>query len=175
MSEQAPDAEERKIATLLMMQEEHEHLEKSYSRLSQAKMLEPGVVGEWSIKDLLAHLMDWEQRFITWYQMGVRGENPELPETGLTWSELDHLNQQIYEKYRSRPLEEIQVAFEDSFMKILEVARSIPADDYFKPGLYPWLQNETLFDYLVANSVEHYRWAEEMIRDWQKNQKTAPK
>ena len=35
-------------------------LEETLARLTHAQMLLPGVVGEWSVKDALAHISTWE-------------------------------------------------------------------------------------------------------------------
>ena len=39
---------------------ERRRLEKNLSKLSGTDMLQQGVVGEWSIKDILAHIVAWE-------------------------------------------------------------------------------------------------------------------
>jgi hypothetical protein len=44
---------------------ERKLLEKSLSNLTEQEMLLEGVVGEWSFKDILAHLMAWEKLFLT--------------------------------------------------------------------------------------------------------------
>ena len=54
-------------------------LEKKFSKLTPGQMVWPGSMGEWSVKDILAHLVDWEQRFIEWYQAGKKREIPKTP------------------------------------------------------------------------------------------------
>src|SRR5258708_33241143 len=36
-------------------------LKESCSGLSEAQLTEPGMVGEWSVKDILAHVTPWEE------------------------------------------------------------------------------------------------------------------
>jgi hypothetical protein len=50
--------------------------------------MQPGIVGEWSAKDVLAHLTEWEQMVLGWYHAGLAGETPALPAPGFKWSEL---------------------------------------------------------------------------------------
>ena len=38
-------------------------LEKKYAKLTPEQMVWPGSMGDWSVKDILAHLVDWERRF----------------------------------------------------------------------------------------------------------------
>ena len=35
-------------------------LQESYAGLSESQLTEPGVTGEWSVKDILAHVTTWE-------------------------------------------------------------------------------------------------------------------
>ena len=36
----------------------------------------------WSIKDIVAHLFDWEQRTNCWYESGIAEESPEVRAMG---------------------------------------------------------------------------------------------
>ena len=56
-----------KALALEKLQTERRRLEQNLAQLSENDMLQPGVVGEWSVKDIVAHLTDWEQRFLDWY------------------------------------------------------------------------------------------------------------
>ncbi len=42
-------------------------------KFSLEEMEQSGVVDDWSLKDLLAHLIDWDELFIRWYRAGQRG------------------------------------------------------------------------------------------------------
>lgn len=155
------------------IQTERRRLEQNLERLSDDQMMAPGVVGDWSVKDLLAHLVDWEQRFLGWYEAGLRGEVPETPAPGLGWSELDVLNQQIYESHRARKLADVREEFHTSYSQILETVRQMPEDVMFEVGHYKWLGQSNLTAYILANTANHYRWAKGQIREWQRSQGTA--
>ncbi|MGD8586077.1 MAG: ClbS/DfsB family four-helix bundle protein, partial [Chloroflexota bacterium] len=73
---------------LARIRTERRRLEQNLELLDEAQMLRPGVVGDWSVKDILAHLADWECRFLGWYRAGQRGEVPETPAPDLSWSQL---------------------------------------------------------------------------------------
>ncbi|MFW9810015.1 MAG: ClbS/DfsB family four-helix bundle protein [Candidatus Thorarchaeota archaeon] len=147
---------------------ERRRLEKNLTSLSDTDMMEPGVVGEWSVKDILAHLFDWEQRFLGWYEAGLRGEVPETPAPGLKWSQLRILNQRIFEKYQDRALSDIKKEFQSSFEKVLETVNDIPEKDLFKIGRYQWTGKDTIGGFILANTANHYRWAKSRIRSWMK-------
>lgn len=102
-----------KAFLLAQAREERRKLEEVIAGLRLEEMERPGVNGEWAVKDVLAHLLEWEQLFLGWYAAGVRGERPEVPGPGLNWSSksLAILNQQIFEKHRERPAAEILADF----------------------------------------------------------------
>ena len=41
---------------------EHKALEQFLAMLSPAQMTQPGAIGEWSVKGVLAHLLEWQRR-----------------------------------------------------------------------------------------------------------------
>jgi hypothetical protein len=69
------------------------------------------------VKDLMAHLVEWEQMFLGWYRAGLRGENPQTPAPGYTWGweSLHKLNDKIYRHYRRAPLAEVRSLFAHSY------------------------------------------------------------
>jgi hypothetical protein len=148
---------------------EHRRLEQNLERLSDDQMAIVGVVVEWTAKDLLAHLSDWEQRFIGWYEAGLRGETPETPAPGISWEDLDVLNRRIYEKNRSRTLEDVRQEFDVSYRRVLDVVEGIPEEEMFAVGRYAWLEGNNLVGVILANTANHYRWAKGCIRDWLKS------
>ncbi|MGE5123701.1 MAG: DinB family protein, partial [Acidobacteriaceae bacterium] len=64
---------------------EREKLESKIAGLSPDELVFPGTMGEWSVKDILQHLVDWEQRWLSWYEAGKRGESVLTPEPGYNW------------------------------------------------------------------------------------------
>ncbi|MFX1485133.1 MAG: DinB family protein [Promethearchaeota archaeon] len=147
---------------------ERRRLEKNIAYLSDDDMQESGVIGEWSVKDILAHLFDWEHRFLGWYDAGLRGEVPETPAPGLKWSQLRILNQQVFEKHRDRKLKDVKDEFQSSFKKVLDTIERIPENDIFEIGRYKWTGKENIGGYILANTANHYRWAKSRIRSWMK-------
>lgn len=145
---------------------ERRRLENKLAELTADQMVEAGVVGEWSVKDVLAHLVDWEQRFKGWYEAGLRGEVPETPAPGLSWRDLDVLNQQIYEKHRARDLDAVMAEFDRSYEQVLAMVEGVAEEEMFQAGRYGWLGEENLVGYILVNTANHYRWAKTQIHRW---------
>jgi hypothetical protein len=155
-----------KVLVLERIQTERRRLETSLKGLSREQMETAGVVGDWSVKDVLAHLVEWEQMFVGWYQAGLHGEVPQVPAPGISWGELDRLNQQIYAKHRDRDLDKILEEFRASYDKALATIQEMSEAEMFTPCQYTWLGEGSLVGYILANSANHYRWAKDKIRDW---------
>jgi hypothetical protein len=61
---------------------ERQKLEAKVAGLTPAELSFPGSMGEWSVKDILQHLVDWEQRWIRWYEAGKRSPHQKWGITG---------------------------------------------------------------------------------------------
>lgn len=153
-----------KQALLAEIESEYQALEDFLANLSPAQMTRPGLLGDWSVKDVLAHLFEWQQMFFGWYQAGLRGATPHTPAEGYNWSQLPALNHSIYERYRHHELEDIRQHFRDSHQKTLQLTKTLSEEDLFTPGRYPWTRNNNLAAYINANTGSHYRWARGELR-----------
>ena len=140
------------------------NLEKKFSKLTQGQMVWPGSMGDWSVKDILAHLVDWEQRFIGWYQAGQMGEIPKTPAPGYTWRELPKLNQQGYQQHKDQPLETVLEKFDESYLEILALVEGMSEREIFEAKFYPWTGDSALLPWIAANTSSHYNWARRNIR-----------
>ena len=138
-------------------------LEAKISGLTPAELEFPGSMGEWSVKDILQHLVDWEQRWISWYQAGKRGAAMVTPEPGYNWRQMGVLNERYRQKCKDRPLDEVLADFQHSYRKILEVIEKIPEEEMLTLGVYPWTGKLPLIAWIAGNTCEHYKWAIQMI------------
>jgi hypothetical protein len=145
-------------------QKEYAALEKLIAPLTPGQMTRPPAPDEWSIKDVLAHLHEWQQMFFRWYDAGLRGEKPAVPAEGYKWSQLPALNRHIYETYRDLPLAEVLRLFRESHKQTMELIASLREEDLLTPGRWPWMNQNPLIAYLNANAGSHYRWARGEIR-----------
>jgi hypothetical protein len=139
-------------------------LEQLLAGLSPAQMTQPGVVGDWSVKDVLAHVLEWQQMLIGWHSAGLKGKVPVTPSEKFNWAQLPQLNQQIYEKHRGRPLADIQKEFHSSHRRMLKIIQGLSEEDLFGRGRYAWTKNVTLGSYFTSGTSSHYLWARKNIK-----------
>ena len=100
--------------------QEREKLEKFLTTLTPDQMIQSDIVAEWSIKDVLAHLYEWEQMVLRWLAAGQRGKTAHVPAEGNKWNQLPALNEEIRQKYLRRSLDEVQAMFKESYHKTME-------------------------------------------------------
>lgn len=143
---------------------QRQKLEKKIASLSAAELVYPASMGEWSVKDILQHLVDWEQRWIGWYQAGRRGATVVTPAPDYNWRQMGQLNELFRQKNKERPLHAVLADFHSSYKQILSIVESIPESEMLTLGVYKWTGKLPLIAWIAGNTCEHYRWAIQMIR-----------
>ena len=160
---------ESRDALLTAIDREHEAFVERVDAIPAAEQREEGAWGDgWRVQDLLAHLTEWEQMFLTWYRAGVEGEVPALPAPGFKWNETPRLNRAIYDKHRRKSAKRVRTEFDASFAEIREVATSLTEEELFTPGHYAWTGKNTVVTYIGANTASHYRTAAKILKRWQR-------
>lgn len=152
------------------IQVEKERLDTLIENLENEAMTAAGVTPSgWSVKDILGHLIEWQQLNISWYRAGVLGEKPAVPAEGFSWRETSQLNQLIFLKHKDRDLVLIRRDFGTSHQAMLDLIAEAQDDQFNKVGHFSWCGNSwSLSDYIRANTASHYRWASKHINKWLK-------
>lgn len=145
-------------------QKERAALEEFLATLMPEQITQPNMIGEWAIKDVLAHLFEWEGMVMQWYETGKKGKIPAVPSAEYNWGQLPALNHIIFLKHHDKPLAEILKTFKASYKKIIKVIEGIPEKELFTRKVYPWTNNNLLAAYFVSATSSHYRWARTTIR-----------
>jgi hypothetical protein len=160
-----------KVQLLEDARRERAALEKLLEKLTPEEMVYSAAPGEWSAKDVLAHLIEWEQMVLGWIETGMSGKTPAMPAEGYKWNQLPALNQQIYEKHRDRPLAEILEQFQRSFQQSLTAIEGFSEEILFTRGYYSWSGNNALAAYFHSCTAAHYLWARKEVQKKFKDRK----
>jgi hypothetical protein len=165
----------RKQALLGEIRLERAALDDVLAPLTRRQMTMAGVTrGGWSVKDVLAHLAEWQQMNLNWYAAGLRGEQPAIPAPGFTWRELPRLNETIYRKHHRRSLQAVLRDYRSYHERVVALIEALPDADLVTLGRFSWTGSSwTLSDYLRASTAAHYLWARTRIRRrWQTQVRT---
>lgn len=147
---------------------ERQRLEKALEKISAQLMVTPGVMDDWTVKDLLAHITVWEKRMVRWLEQTVRDEVPEMLPPGMTWDDIDQWNEQTYQKHLNRDLDEVLAEFELSYPQALNAVQGISEEELIDPDRYAWRDGHPLCEMVAANTSWHYKEHEVAITTWLK-------
>lgn len=148
---------------------EHDSLLARLELIPKPRWREGGVWGEdWTLCDLVAHLAEWQDMFLRWYDDGLEGQQPDMPARGYKWNELTRLNHAIWEKHRRRSASAVTADFDAGYRRILDIAEGLSEAQLLKPGHFAWTGTHGLTTYLGANTASHYRFAKNVIKRWLK-------
>jgi len=92
------------------------------AEVGAGRMDEPGAVGDWSVKDVMAHLTSYSCWFVNASEAHFRGELPSLD--GTEGMDFEQRNLFWHQQPRDRPLAEVQVESEQVFRRLLEVVEA---------------------------------------------------
>jgi hypothetical protein len=143
--------------------------------IPRKRYLENGVWGDgWTIKDLFAHLTEWEQLFLEWYRQGLTGKDPARPAVGYRWNQTPDLNRAIWRKYRHRSWRQVRARFHSSYTQVLALTAGLAEAELLEPGRFRWTGRLPLVSYLGPNSCSHYRTATRILQRWLRQQRGFP-
>ncbi len=158
------DAETEKMTKtrlLELIRDERGLLEMTLARLTHSQMFLAGVDGDWSVKDVLAHISAWERMMIEWTGSHVHGEKPDTP---TPW-DVDRINAGIYAQVREKPLADVLEEFRSSYWDSLALVESLTEAQLHKAYPDTWPMGE-LWTGIAANMNWHYQQHRQDIRKW---------
>jgi hypothetical protein len=154
-----------KAVIIARLQTERRRLEQIFAHLTPDDLQVPGVVGEWSIKDVLAHLADWEEHMPAWMAAARRGEPVDAIESGLDWKAFDAFNQRIYQRHREQSLDDVLAYFHGVHEQFMDMVEDMPEEEMLSHGRYAFIGRGAVYNWLGAYA-NHDRWAAAHIRKW---------
>lgn len=126
----------------------------------------PGVVGDWSIKELLAHLTVWQKRLLTVLQAARQGIQPETPITQITCEDLDRANRVFYEAAKARPLDDVWSVFRATYLQVKQEIAALSEEALKDPERFAWLDGLALEHFIACDTYEHYQEHMLLVRVW---------
>ncbi len=154
-----------KAAITARLRRERRRLEGLVASVSPREMVVGGVVGASSVKDVLAHLADWEAHMLVWLAAARAGQAVPGPEAGLSWRPLKEFNRRIYEAHRDEALDVVLASFRQDHERFMAMVAAMPEEEMLARGRYALTAGKALYDWLVQYA-EHDAWGTKRIGDW---------
>ena len=128
----------------------------SYAGLSDAQLMEPGVTGAWSVRDILAHVTTWEEEALEHLPLILKGGTP--PRYSVRYGGIDAFNARMTEQKRSLSLPEVRMQLAATHSRLVDFIQQVPEHQ---------LVGETRFRHrLRLDTYSHYPLHAEAIREW---------
>ena len=161
-----------KIELIEWLRGEQQQWQDLLGQFDEADMELPGVNGDWSLKDLVAHLTTWHRDHILCLDAAVKGTSAADPPWPLEIINTDEINAWIFSQNSHQTLAEVLVENKKVFETLIEIVEGFPDD----------IQIETIGEYRVVHFGEQqfsvgyffdhlHEDHEAQIRDWLTNRK----
>jgi hypothetical protein len=130
----------------------------SYLGLSESELVEPDVMGSWSIKDIIAHVTWWEEEALTHLPSILMGERP--PRYSTTYGGIDAFNARKYKEKKDLSLSKVLQQRDEIHRRLIDYLHQVPETQ---------IERETRFlRRLRLDTYGHYPEHTEVIREWLK-------
>ncbi len=135
----------------------------SYAGLPESELLEPGVTGAWSVRDIIAHVTTWEEEALKHLPLVLTGKRP--PRYSVTYGGIDAFNAQTTEQKKNLSLLEVFRREEDVHHRLIELIEGVPEDQ---------LGGDTRFRHrLRLDTYGHYPKHANAIEKWRERRLSA--
>jgi uncharacterized damage-inducible protein DinB len=135
--------------------------------LSDEQLLEPGVAGPWSVRDVLQHISLWEAELVRLLAHVEQGRKP----IGERWSgnlDLDALNAKWHAETADRPLDRVQDDFHAVRRQTLRRLETLSDGDLERVRPQAWLRKRPLWQWIAEETFEHDAEHAAEIRAWRR-------
>jgi hypothetical protein len=131
------------------------------AQIGADRLEQPGVEGDWSIKDIIAH--------VTWHEREMLGvlRARALVGSDLWNLPLDQRNAAIFEQNKDRALGDVLDESRQIFPRLLELAEGLSDEELNDPRRFSGMPEEWLpWDLVAGNAYAHYPDHIASIRAW---------
>lgn len=152
-----------KVEYLEKLHAGHADMEAIIDALTEGQMTRPGIIGDWSVKDLIAHLTYWERRAAFLLESAIDGYKKEAD----IWKSgsVDDQNKQNFQNNQARPLADVLTDWRSILKTLVSRIERLP-EEYLVSDFKPeWLDGKSLS---IKIENETYGHIEEHWPDLQK-------
>ena len=121
--------------------------------LSDEVLGEPGVIGEWSLVDLLNVLTAWESELVTAMMRLERGQKPDKLLAAM--ADQDAFNARVVKQGQARDLDAVFDDFQGARMHLEEWLEFFTERQLTNPKQYKWFQGKSLAQIVATYAAAH--------------------
>jgi hypothetical protein len=164
-----PSARQREAAA--RVREDQQFWRELVAEVGRDRMDEPGPMGEWTFRDLAAHLAAWRNLRIPVLEAAARNQPLPAPPWPPQLVDDDDRNDWFQERDRDRSLDDVLEDYDRSFDRLAAAIEALPESLAHDPNAMAWTGGEAVvdLDFTEHLHVEHVP----DIRAWLDRQGTA--
>lgn len=134
------------------------------AEIGEHRMTEPGPMGDWTFKDLAAHLLGWRDRTIGRLEAAAQESHEPAPPWPAELDDDDAINAWIHERHQDRSVREVLDDVDLSYERLENAVSALEEELVAQPGAMPGLEGQASADADFFGHVhdEH----EPSIRAW---------
>jgi hypothetical protein len=151
------------VRLLAMAKAERFYFANVLAQVDEARLEEPGVEADWSVKDIVHHVTTWEGLMAHWLAEAVRGIVPERPQSD---NDIEQMNAGIFAAGQSRPPADVLAEFQAGEQTMITAVRAVPETDLLDPNRFAWRKGSPLWHLVGGNTFWHYPEHANAIRAW---------
>ena len=156
---------------ITMLQEEFKRWKELLEGLSEEQITTWQLAPNWTIKDVIAHLMTWQQRSIARMEAALFNQEPDYSgwPAGLdpeSEKDVDKINAWIYQTHKDQPWPSVYRDWRAGYLRFIELSQAVPEKDLFAPDKYHWLDGYPLAAVLQGVYEHHLLEHREPLQDW---------
>lgn len=141
-----------KIAVLEKVESEKAQWEALLAEVDENRVEEPGVVGDWAFKDVVAHLSAWRQWSLDRLEAASRADSSPSPPWPIALEADDEINAWIYETNHDRSANDVLRESRELFDRLRDIVQSFPEGDLSEPMRFEWMDGQSLGSAILDGS-----------------------
>ena len=159
-----------KSTLIRTLQTEREGYEALLAAIGPERMTQPGVEGDYSAKDLAAHLLMYERWLADWLAAALRGQFPAP--SPMEEPDMDFRNGMFYSLNQDRALDDVLAESRAVHQRLLDLIAALPEADLDNPARTDWCvvpywkASRPLWQALLNDTVEHYQQHRPALEAW---------
>jgi hypothetical protein len=131
----------------------------SYAGLPEEQLMEPGVTGAWSIRDIIAHVTTWEEEALEHLPSILEGRRP--PRYSVAYGGINAFNALMTKRKEGLSLPEVLRQLDDTHQRLIDLIESAPEDQLIRETRFRRRLRLDTYGHYPVHSKAIRRWREQ--------------
>jgi hypothetical protein len=123
---------------------EYAEFEALLNEIGADRLTQPIAPGQWSVKDIVAHITGWRRRTVLRVRASGRGEAPPAAPWPAYLGTDDDINVWLHAESVDKPLSKILAESRQVFDDLVAAVESVPEEYLLDPNRFPWMEGQSL-------------------------------